>query len=75
MEDLKVKKYKDDARKTFDKMAIKYEKHYYGIRITFFYPIIQYFELFNECHLNAFWVYFSHPRVKIPHGYQYVFIR
>jgi ubiquinone/menaquinone biosynthesis C-methylase UbiE len=25
-----VKNYKDDARKTFDKMAIKYEKHYYG---------------------------------------------
>jgi hypothetical protein len=30
MEDLKVKNYKDDARKTFDKMAVKYEKHYYG---------------------------------------------
>jgi ubiquinone/menaquinone biosynthesis C-methylase UbiE len=25
-----VKNYKDDARKTFDKMAPKYEKHYYG---------------------------------------------
>jgi ubiquinone/menaquinone biosynthesis C-methylase UbiE len=25
-----VKNYKDDARKTFDKMAVKYETHYYG---------------------------------------------
>lgn len=25
-----MKNYKDDARKTFDKMAVKYEKHYYG---------------------------------------------
>src|ERR1700687_698795 len=25
-----MKNYKDDSRKTFDKMAIKYENHYYG---------------------------------------------
>jgi ubiquinone/menaquinone biosynthesis C-methylase UbiE len=25
-----VKNYKEDARKTFDKMATEYENHYYG---------------------------------------------
>jgi ubiquinone/menaquinone biosynthesis C-methylase UbiE len=36
-----VKNYKDDARKTFDKMATKYENHYYGSQSRILYKKVK----------------------------------
>src|ERR1035437_5281845 len=36
-----MKNYKDDARKTFDKMATKYENHYYGSQSRILYKKVK----------------------------------
>jgi ubiquinone/menaquinone biosynthesis C-methylase UbiE len=37
-----MKNYKDDARKTFDKMATKYENHYYGSQSRILYKKVKF---------------------------------